>query len=123
VPSAEIYLGDRDLDQPLMGEDDIVGLLRSMSARDCLVAIAHLSTRLFSKTRPQESEALRRALAEQLLGSLASQVLYTLASGTATTVFCEQQLVHLARLVILYATGAREMTSMTGHGSRTSGGA
>jgi hypothetical protein len=102
VPSAEVYLSGRDLGRSPMGEDDLVELLRGISVRDCLVAIAHLNTRLFAETRPQKSGELQLALVEQMLGSLAPQVLRTLASGMARTVFCEQQLVHLARLVLLH---------------------
>jgi hypothetical protein len=102
VPSAEIYLSDRDLGRQPMREDDLAELLREMSARDCLVAIAHLSTQLFAETRPEESDELQRALIEQMLGPIAPKVLRALATGMARTVFCEQQLVHLARLVILH---------------------
>lgn len=102
VPNAEIYLGDRDLGRPPMGEDDLAELLRKMSASDCLVAIAHLNTRLFAESRPQQSQDLQRELIQQMLGQIAPQVLHVLATGPATTVFCEQQLIHLARLVILH---------------------
>ena len=102
VPNAEIYLSDRDIGRPPMQESDLADLLGRMSARDCLVWIAHLSTRLFAETRPQESRDLQRELVEQTLGALAPQVLHALATGMAGAVFCEQQLVHLARLVILH---------------------
>jgi hypothetical protein len=105
VPSAEIYISNRDLSRPPMGEEALVDCLGRLSAADCLVAIAHLSTRLFAQTRPEETPQLQRELAEQMLGDgeLARAVLDNLGHGIATTAFFEQQLVHLARLVILHA--------------------
>jgi hypothetical protein len=102
VPNAEIYLSHRDLGRRPMREDDLAELLRKMSAGDCLVATAHINTRLFAETRPQQSQDLQRELIQQMLGQIAPQVLHALATGPATTVFCEQQLIHLARLVILH---------------------
>ena len=105
VPSAEVYVSNRDLGRPRMLEEALVNRLGRLSATDCLVAIAHLSTRLFAQTRPQAAAQLQRELAEQMLGDgeLGQAVLNKLAHGITTTVFFEQQLVHLARLVILHA--------------------
>lgn len=56
MPSAEIYLSSRDLGRAPVREEELVGVLRQISAGDCLVSLAHLSTRLFAESRPRESE-------------------------------------------------------------------
>ena len=105
VPSAEIYVSNHDLGRPPMREEKLVDCLGRLSASDCLIAIAHLSTRLFAQTRPEETLQLQRELAAQMLrdDELCEAVLDKLTNGITTTVFFEQQLVHLARLVILHA--------------------
>jgi hypothetical protein len=106
VPNADRYVTASELNgtQPVR-EQDIAARLRGLSVADCLVAIAHLSTRLYAQTTPHESPQLQHELAEQMLGGgpLAIRVLEKLRSGDITSVFFEQQLVHLARLVILHA--------------------
>lgn len=106
LPNASVYLSHRDLPgaEPLH-ESDLVGSLRKLSAADCLWAIAHLNTRLFAETRPDARAQLQRRLMVEVIGDgeLGSALEQALEEGIATTVFCEQQLVHLARLVILHA--------------------
>jgi hypothetical protein len=79
--------------------------LSKLSAPDCLWAIARLSTRLAAETRPAESARLQGHLVREVIGEgqLGQALLQRLRDGSASRVFCEQQLVHLARLVILHA--------------------
>ncbi len=104
--SAGVYPTYRELTGgPAIGEADVVERLRKLSAADCLWAIAHLNTRLAAAGRPQESAELQRRLIEEIVGDveLGRLLMRTLEGGAVTSVFCEQQLVHLARLVILHA--------------------
>jgi hypothetical protein len=106
VPNADRYVTASELNgTPPVREEDLAARLRGLSAADCLVAIAHLSTRLFAQSTPQQGPELQYELAEQMLGATPSgaEVLGKLRSGEITSVFFEQQLVHLARLVILHA--------------------
>jgi hypothetical protein len=106
VPNAGRYATASELTgaRPVR-EKDLAARLGGLSTADCLVAIAHLSTRLFAQARPQEGPQLQYELAGQMLGDgpLALAVLERLRAGQITSVFFEQQLVHLARLVILHA--------------------
>jgi len=103
VPGAEIYVRNKDLGRPPMHEEELVECIGRLSAADALIAIAHLNTRLFSQSRPEETLQIQRELAAQMLGDggLGRAVRGKLGNGIATTVFFEQQLVHLARLVIV----------------------
>jgi hypothetical protein len=106
VPNADRYVTASELTgAPAVREQDLAARLGGLSAADCLVAIAHLSTRLFAQRTPQEGPGLQYELAEQMLGAAPSgaEALEKLRSGEITTVFFEQQLVHLARLVIMHA--------------------
>ncbi len=106
VLNAVVYLSYRDLTGgDTMREPDLVERLRELSAADCLWAIAHLSTRLAAETRPAERARLQERLVQEVIGDgqLGRAILQRLRNGSASTVFCEQQLVHLARLVILHA--------------------
>ncbi len=108
VPDLEatVYLSYLDLTGGVaLREPDIVERLRRLSAADCLWAIAHLSTRLAAESRPSESARLQARLVQEIIGDgqLGQALLQRLRDGSASTVFCEQQLVHLARLVVLHA--------------------
>jgi hypothetical protein len=108
VLNASVYLSYRDLTGgDALREPDLVERLRKLSAADCLWAIAHLSTRLAAETRPAESTRLQEQLVQEVIGDgqLGQALLQRLRDGSASTVFCEQQLVHLARLVVLHADG------------------
>jgi hypothetical protein len=100
VPNAEVYVSSRDVGRTPMDEAKLVVSIGELSVADCL--IAHVSTRLFAHTRPEESQRLQVELVLQLLGAQSRQILARLADGVPTTVFHEQQLVHLARLAILH---------------------
>lgn len=107
---AVVYLSHRDLTGDVLHEPDLVELLRQLSAADCLLWIAHLSTRLAAETRPAESARLQERLVQEVFGDgqLGQKLLQRLCDGSnPTKVFCEQQLVHLARLVILHADRRR----------------
>jgi hypothetical protein len=106
--NASIYLTHHELTGgAAIREADLAERLRKLSAADCLWAIAHLNTRLFAATRPEGSAQLQRRLVQEVVGDveLGRALLQTLTRRGATSVFCEQQLVHLARLVILHADG------------------
>ena len=107
VPNVSVYLSHRDLPGTTgpLDQSGLVEGLQKLSAADCLWSLAHLSTRLFTETGPDASAQLQRRLMAEVVGegSLGKAIEQALQEGIATTVFCEQQLVHLARLVILHA--------------------
>ncbi|MFI4989788.1 MAG: hypothetical protein ACHQHO_02570 [Solirubrobacterales bacterium] len=105
VPAAQIYISGRDLTGEQPNEATLTARLARLSAGDCLLWIAHLQTRLFSQARPQDASDLQRRLVEEVLGGTdtGTVVLRQLALMPDRSVFCEQQLVHLARLVIAHA--------------------
>jgi hypothetical protein len=106
VLNASVYLSHRDLTgEDVLREADLVEWLRKLSAADCLWAIAHLSTRLAAETRPEQSVRLQERLVQEVIGNgqLGQALLQRLRDGSTSTIFFEQQLVHLARLVILHA--------------------
>lgn len=82
-------------------EDEIVARIERLSASDCLLAIAQLSTRLFQGGGLELQDQLIEAVAGQ--GSLSRRLRAMLRLGRWDAVVCEQQLVHLARLVVLHA--------------------
>lgn len=89
-----------------MSEADLLERLGRMSAADCLAFIGFLSARLGSSGSPQNSPALQRELIGEVFGSdsdFAVTLTAQLDRGEPTVVFCEQQLVHLARLAVLHA--------------------
>jgi hypothetical protein len=105
VPAAQIYVSGRDLTGAQPNEATLTARLARMSAGDCLLWIAYLQTRLLSQGRPQDAADLQRHLAQESLGGTdtGTMVLRQLALTPDCSVFCEQQLVHLARLVIAHA--------------------
>jgi hypothetical protein len=106
---AVVYVSHRDLTGDVLSEPDLVERLRQLSAADCLLWIAHLSTRLAAETHPAESARLQERLVLEVFGDgqVGQALLQRLRDGNATKVFCEQQLVHLARLVVLHADRRR----------------
>ena len=85
-----------------LAESDIVARLELMSAADCLLALAQLGTRLFAGGNRGDAQ---HELVEHVVGDgPLSHALHEKLNDTRwSAVFCEQQLVHLARLVILHA--------------------
>jgi hypothetical protein len=107
VPAADIYITGREVTGNESSEPKLTERLARLSAADCLLWIAHLQTRLFAETRPDESAELQRLLVQEALGGtqIGAAVLERLAETPGRRVFCEQQLVHLARLVVAHADG------------------
>ncbi len=105
VPAADIYITGREVTGNESSEPELTERLARLSAADCLLWIAHLQTRLFAETRPDESAELQRLLVQEALGGtqIGAAVLQQLTKTPGRRVFCEQQLVHLARLVITHA--------------------
>jgi hypothetical protein len=105
VPAADIYITGREVTGQQRSEPELAERLSRLSAADCLLWIAHLQTRLFAETRPDESLELQRLLVHEALGGtqIGAAVLQQLAKTPGRCVFCEQQLVHLARHVITHA--------------------
>ncbi len=103
--SAGVYATYEELTGLPIRHEDIVGRLGKLSAADCLWALAHASTRLFAAKTTNEHAQIQRQLVPELVGDghLGRALLHRLDEGRATAVFHEQQLVHLARLVILHA--------------------
>jgi hypothetical protein len=89
-----------------MSEADLTRRLGRLSAADCLNFIGFLSARLGSSGSPRHGRELQRELIGEVFGSdsdFARVLSEQLDRGEPTVVFCEQQLVHLARLAVLYA--------------------
>jgi hypothetical protein len=105
--NASVYLSYRELSGgETMSEQEIVAVLKSLSAADCLSSLAHISTRLFAATGPSGTrEALQLQLVSEVLGDgpPGQQMQHRLRIDPRRVAFFEQQLVHLARLVILHA--------------------
>jgi hypothetical protein len=103
--NAGVYATYRELTGVAIRQEDIVDRLGKLSAADCLWALAHASTRLFAAKTPDEHAHVQRQLVQELVGEadLGRALLDRLDHGRATVAFNEQQLVHLARLVILHA--------------------
>jgi hypothetical protein len=87
-----------------MDEAGVVDRLKLLSVQDCLGALAHISTRLFSSTGPSSRSETERELIEEIVGGeLGARILSMLDDPRWSAAFCEQQLVHLARLALLHA--------------------
>lgn len=112
--NAGIYVTYQELTGIVIRQEDIVDRLGKLSAADCLWALAHASTRLFAAKTPNEHAHVQRQLVQELVGEgdLGRALLDRLDEGRATAAFNEQQLVHLARLVILHAIAGHTTTSV-----------
>ena len=100
------YLTYAELTQrPSLTESEIVALLETMSAADCLLSLAQLSAQLFARGSRADSGDAQHQLVDAVVGTgqLARALHEKLNDPEWSAVFCEQQLVHLARLVILHA--------------------
>jgi hypothetical protein len=100
-----ITYGDLTHSQRYMDEAGVVDRLALLSVEDCLAALAHIGTRLFSAIGRESWSQTERQLIEELVGGdLGDRILGMLDDSRRwSTAFCEQQLVHLARLVLLHA--------------------
>jgi hypothetical protein len=106
LPHVGTYLTYSELTgNPPLSENEIIERLRRLSAADCLLALAQLNTRLFAGGHPGINEGLQHELVDLVVGDgpLATVLHNKLNDPRWSAIFCEQQLVHLARLVIQHA--------------------
>jgi hypothetical protein len=87
-----------------MAESEIIARLER-SAADCLLALAQLGARLFAGGDRGIDGSVQHELVYHAAGDgpLARVLHDKLNDPGWSAIFCEQQLVHLARLVILHA--------------------
>jgi hypothetical protein len=99
------YLTYRELTSgSSMSERGVVERLARLSAADCMFVLALLGTRLFAGENRGDDKDLQHQLIELIVeGPLGSLLHEKLSDPRWTAIFCEQQLVHLARLVVLHA--------------------
>jgi hypothetical protein len=88
-----------------MSESEIIGQLTEMSAADCLLALADLSVRLFGGEKRGLDGGLQDELVEHVVGDgpLGHTLHESLDDPRWSAIWFEQQLVHMARLVVLHA--------------------
>ena len=104
LPYVGTYLTYSELVQgPSLSEGEIVVHLRKMAAADCLLALADLSARLFAgggRGISGQHELIDHVVGE---GPLADVLHERLNDPRWSTIWFEQQLVHMARLVVQHA--------------------
>lgn len=102
MPAATIYLSGHEVTGERASEPELASRLAKLSAADCLLWIAHLQTSLFKESSPAEGPDLQRRLVSDVLGDtqIGTATAHRLAEMPSRIVFHEQQLVHLARLVL-----------------------
>lgn len=88
-----------------ISEEEVIKLLSRLSCADCIAHIGDLSSRLAFPGGPQGWTALQRGLVERVVGDceFGRVLVAQLERDQPTVIFCEQQLLHLARLAILHA--------------------
>lgn len=89
-----------------MTEDEVITRLGRLSAADCMAHIGFIATTMHAAEGPYFRPEIQRELIGHVVGvdSEVGRVLVEAIERTEpTTIFCEQQLVHLARLVALHA--------------------
>ncbi len=89
-----------------MTEEEIATRLTSLSAADCMAHIGFIATKMAAAEGAYFHPDIQREMVSHVVG-LQSEVGRVLVEATErdepTTIFCEQQLIHLARLVALHA--------------------
>ena len=90
-----------------MSEEEIIGRLGQLSAADCMASIGFIASKMHSAPGPYFRPEVQRQLIDVVVG-LDTEVGQALVAGVErrderTTIFSEQQLIHLARLVGLHA--------------------
>lgn len=100
-----VYLTYSDLASREMSEAELVERLSRLSADDCIAQIANLCTRLEHLPGSPVSPEVQRRLIQEVAGDgdLAKAFEAALSEPAPLIVFSEQQLLHLARLVMLHA--------------------
>jgi hypothetical protein len=89
-----------------MTEEEVVARLSKLSATDCMAHIGFIATKMNAAVGPYFRPETQQELIGDVVGldSEVGQVLVEATErGEPTTIFCEQQLIHLARLVALHA--------------------
>jgi hypothetical protein len=89
-----------------VSEPEIIELLKGLSAADCIGHIAQLSATMEFADGPYFSAAVQRVLIDDVFGiesEAGKAICELLEREEPTVVICEQQLLHLARLVVLHA--------------------
>lgn len=105
------YLTYTELTQALgrpqmMTEEALIAHLRRLSAADCMASLGFIASKMYSAPEPYFGPDVQRELIGHVVGidSEVGQVLLAaIEENRPTTIFCEQQIVHLARLVALNA--------------------
>jgi hypothetical protein len=89
---------------PPLDEDQLVARLQRMSSADCLMALAQVGARLFVGGSREADGDIQLELVHLVVGdaALGRALSHKLADPRWSAIFCEQQLVHLTRLVILH---------------------
>jgi hypothetical protein len=106
LPYVGTYLTYSELtNRAPLPEREIVARLGEMSAADCLLALAQVGTQLFAGGDRGIDGDVQRQLVDAVVGDgpLGAALRGKLTDPRRSAIFCEQQLVHLARLVILHA--------------------
>jgi hypothetical protein len=106
IPDVGTYLTYSELTRRApMSESEIIAQLKKMSAADCLLAIADIGVRLFAAENRGLDGALQHALVDHVVGGgpLGRTLHEKLGDPRWSTIWFEQQLVHIARLVVLHA--------------------
>lgn len=89
-----------------MTEEALIAHLRRLSAADCMASLGFIASKMYSAPEPYFRPDVQRELIGHVVGAdseVGQVLLAAIEEDQPTTIFCEQQMVHLARLVALYA--------------------
>lgn len=89
-----------------MTEAEVIARLGRLSASDCMAYIGFLSSTMEAADGPYFRPEIQQKLVGHVVGAdseVGTALNEALERGEPTTIFCEQQLIHLARLVALHA--------------------
>ena len=102
---AYITYGDLVGHESSISEEEIIELLRPLSCADCIAHLGDLSSRLAFPGGPKNWASLQGGLVKRVVGDneFGQRLIAQLGRDKPTVIFCEQQLLHLARLAILHA--------------------
>lgn len=105
------YLTYTELTQSLgrphtMTEEALIARLRQLSAADCMASLGFIAAKMYTASEPYFRRDVQRELIDHVVGmdsDVGQALLEAIEQDRPTTIFCEQQIVHLARLVALHA--------------------
>jgi hypothetical protein len=89
-----------------MTEEALVTRLRRLSAADCMLSLGFIASTMYTAPEPYFRPDVQRELIGHVVGTdsdVGQVLLEAIGQDRPTTIFCEQQVVHLARLVALHA--------------------